>query len=77
MEIEIYDINKKQIKEGHKVRVLYTDWINKEKDSKIGVVTWIPKEGRYMFKFDTKDRYGDYEYGDLLVGLHGELEIIS
>jgi hypothetical protein len=77
MEIKIYDINKRQIKENDRVRILYTNWINKEKDSRYGIVKWFADEARYLIEFSTKDRYGDSGTGDFNFGLHGELEILD
>lgn len=77
MEINIFDINGKQIKEGQQVRVLYTDWIDKNRDSKYGIVKWFSEQARYLIQFDSIDKYGFSETGDFNIGPHGEIEIIS
>ena len=76
-EIQIHDMHNRQIKEGDYVRVLYTDWMDKERDSQYGVVKWYPREARFLIEFTTKDMYGDYRTGTLNIGPHGELEIID
>lgn len=87
--IGITDMDGKEIREGQKVRVLYTDWASKSDNdprtleqylidiSSVGTVIYAPEEARYLIKFDEPNRYGQITYGTFNYGKHGRLHIMD